>query len=149
MAAAIDGAVQVAGSDSIEEKVDRLLGFAEGRYRVLVTKAKIAGMGLNLQRCARMVFLGVSHSYEQTYQSIRRCWRFGQTRPVEVTIIMAETEGGILENYRRKEAEAEKLSSEMTARIADYVRRDVRGMNPKRWNAYDPTEAMEIPKWLM
>lgn len=149
VAAAIDGAVQVAGSDSIEDKVDRLLGFAEGRYRVLVTKAKIAGMGLNLQRCARMVFLGVSHSYEQTYQSIRRCWRFGQTRPVEVTIIMAETEGGILENYRRKEAEAEKLSSEMTARIADYVRRDVRGMNPKRWNAYEPTEEMEIPKWLM
>lgn len=146
---AIEGAVQVAGSDSIEEKVDRLLGFAEGRYRVLVTKAKIAGMGLNLQRCARMVFLGVSHSYEQTYQSIRRCWRFGQTRPVEVTIIMAETEGGILENYRRKEAEAEKLSTEMTARIADYVRRDVRGMNPKRWNAYDPNETMEIPKWLM
>jgi len=145
---AIDGAVQVAGSDSIEEKIDRLLGFADGRYRVLVTKAKIAGMGLNLQRCARMVFLGVSHSYEQTYQSIRRCWRFGQTRPVEVTIIMAETEGGILENYRRKEAEAEKLSSEMTARISDYVRRDVRGMNPKRWNAYEPTKKMEIPKWL-
>lgn len=149
VAAEIDGAVQVAGSDSIEDKVDRLLGFAEGRYRVLVTKAKIAGMGLNLQRCARMVFLGVSHSYEQTYQSIRRCWRFGQTRPVEVTIIMAETEGEILANYRRKEAEAEKLSQEMTARIADYVRRDVAGMNPKRWNAYEPTERMEIPKWLM
>lgn len=146
---AIDGAVQVAGSDDPEVKIERLLGFAQGKYRVLVTKAKIAGAGLNLQRCSRMVFMGVSHSYEQMYQSIRRCWRFGQTKPVDVTIIMAETEGGILENYRRKEAEAEKLSAEMTARIADYVRRDVRGMNPKRWNEYNPKKSMEIPKWLM
>lgn len=147
--AAIDGAVQVAGSDDPDVKIERLLGFAHGKYRVLVTKAKIAGAGLNLQRCSRIVFMGASHSYEQMYQSIRRCWRFGQTKPVDVTIIMAETEGGILENYRRKEAEAEKLSAEMTARIADYVRRDVRGMNPKRWNEYNPLETMEIPKWLM
>lgn len=147
-AAAIDGAVNVQGSDDPEVKIDRLLGFAHGKYRVLVTKAKIAGAGLNFQRCARMVFLGASHSYEQTYQSIRRCWRFGQTRPVNVTIIMAETEGGILENYRRKEAEAEKLSAEMTKRIADYVRRDVAGMNPPRWNAYKPTKDMVIPSWM-
>lgn len=146
--AAIDGAVNVQGSDDSETKIDRLLGFAEGRYRVLVTKAKIAGAGLNLQRCSRMVFMGVSHSYEQTYQSIRRCWRFGQTRPVDVTIIMAETEGGVLENYRRKEAEAEKLSVEMTARISDYVKRDVRGMNPKRWNHYNPTKKMVRPLWM-
>ena len=146
--AAIDGAVQVAGSDDPEVKIERLLGFAQGKYRVLVTKAKIAGAGLNLQRCSRMVFMGVSHSYEQMYQSIRRCWRFGQTNPVDVTIIMAETEGGILENYRRKEAEAEKLSAEMTARISDYVRRDVRGMNPKRWNEYNPKLTMRLPEWM-
>ncbi len=148
-AAAIPGAVQVAGSDDPNDKIDRLLGFAEGRYRVLVTKAKIAGMGLNFQGCHRIIFMGASHSYEQMYQSIRRCWRFGQTEPVEVTIIMAETEGEILANYRRKEAEAERLSGEMTSRIADYVRRDVAGMNPKRWNEYKPTKAMEVPKWIM
>jgi len=146
---AIKGAVQVAGSDDPDVKIERLLGFAQGKYRVLVTKAKIAGAGLNLQRCSRMVFMGASHSYEQMYQSIRRCWRFGQTKPVDVTIIMAETEGEILANYRRKEAEAEKLSQEMTARISDYVRRDVAGMNPKRWNAYKPTKPIEVPKWLM
>jgi len=145
---AIDGAVNVQGSDVPEVKIDRLLGFAEGRYRVLVTKSKIAGFGMNFQGCSRMVFLGASHSYEQTYQSIRRCWRFGQTRPVEVTIIMAETEGSILANYRRKEEEATKLSDEMTARIADYVRRDVAGMNPARWNEYEPKHRMEIPQWL-
>lgn len=149
VAEAIDGAVQVAGSDDPDVKIERLLGFALGKYRVLVTKAKIAGAGLNLQRCSRMVFMGASHSYEQMYQSIRRCWRFGQTKPVDVTIIMAETEGDILANYRRKEAEAEKLSAEMTARIADYVRRDVAGMNPKRWNTYEPTKSIEVPKWLM
>lgn len=147
-AAAIEGAINVQGSDDADVKVERLLGFAHGKYRVLVTKAKIAGAGMNFQRCARMVFLGASHSYEQTYQSIRRCWRFGQTRPVNVTIIMAETEGGILENYRRKESEAEKLSAQMTARIADYVRRDVAGMNPPRWNAYKPTKEMELPSWM-
>ena len=147
-AAAIEGAINVQGSDDADVKIERLLGFAHGKYRVLVTKAKIAGAGMNFQRCARMVFLGASHSYEQTYQSIRRCWRFGQTRPVNVTIIMAETEGGILENYRRKEAEAEKLSAQMTARIADYVRRDVAGMNPPRWNAYKPTKEMELPSWM-
>lgn len=145
---AIPGAVNVQGSDSTETKVERLLGFAHGKYRVLVTKAKIAGQGLNFQSCARMIFLGASHSYEQTYQSIRRCWRFGQTRPVEVIIIMAETEGGILENYRRKESEAEKLSAEMTARISDYIRRDVSGMNPARWNPYNPTKEMEVPLWI-
>jgi len=148
VADAIDGAVQVAGSDDANDKIDRLLGFAEGRYRVLVTKAKIAGMGLNFQGCHRIIFMGASHSYEQMYQSIRRCWRFGQTKPVDVTIIMAETEGEILANYRRKEAEAEKLSQEMTARISDYVKRDVRGMNPKRWNEYNPKHRMEIPEWL-
>lgn len=147
-AEAIPGAVNVQGSDTTETKVERLLGFAHGKYRVLVTKAKIAGQGLNLQGCARMVFLGASHSYEQTYQSIRRCWRFGQTRPVEVTIIMAETEGGILENYRRKEAESERLSAEMTARISDYIRRDVAGMNPYRWNPYNPTQDMLLPDWM-
>lgn len=147
-AEAIPGAVQVAGSDEADDKIERLLGFADGRHRVLVTKAKIAGMGLNFQGCHRIIFMGASHSYEQMYQSIRRCWRFGQTQPVQVTIIMAETEGEILANYRRKEADAERLSGEMTARIADYVKRDVRGMNPKRWNAYNPTITMEIPSWI-
>jgi hypothetical protein len=145
---AIPGAIQVSGSDDPDVKVERLIGFAEGRYRVMVTKGKIAGFGMNWQHCSRMVFLGASHSYEQTYQSIRRCWRFGQTKPVDVTIIMAETEGGVIENYRRKEADAETLSKQMTARISDYVRRDVRGMTPKRWNEYNPTIPMEIPTWL-
>jgi superfamily II DNA or RNA helicase len=109
--AAIPGAVQVAGSDDNETKTERLEGFATGRYRVLVTKGSVAGFGLNFQHCARMVFMGASHSYEQTYQSIRRCWRFGQTRPVDVHILRAETEGAIVANYRRKEADAERLAA--------------------------------------
>jgi hypothetical protein len=83
-AEAIPGAVNVQGSDDRDTKTAALVGFARGDYRVLVSKPSIAGFGLNWQHCSRMIFVGASHSYEQTYQAIRRCWRFGQTRPVEV-----------------------------------------------------------------
>lgn len=138
---AILGAVQVAGADSLEEKVDRLRGFAEGRYRVLVSKASIAGFGMNYQHCARMIFVGVSHSFEMTYQAIRRCWRYGQTRPVHVHVLRAETEAAIVDNYRRKERE----HREMVAQMVSYANR---GQVGQRWNPYEPARKMEVPAWL-
>lgn len=148
VAAAIPGSVQVAGSDTNDDKAERLDGFAAGRYRVLVTKSSVAGFGLNWQHCAKMIFMGASHSYEQTYQSIRRCWRFGQTRPVDVHVLRAETEGAVIANYRRKEADAERLSSEMTARVRDSVRAEVVGASVREWNAYEPDVLMMVPAWL-
>jgi superfamily II DNA or RNA helicase len=145
---AIPGAVEVRGSNSVEEKVERLEGFAAGRYRVMVTKASVAGFGLNWQHCARQVFLGASYSYEQTYQAIRRCWRFGQIRPVDVHIIRAEIEDHIIANYRRKEAAAERLAAEMTARVRDSVQAEVLGQTVPRWIDYQPRKRMEVPKWL-
>lgn len=145
--AAIPGAIQIAGSDKIDDKRDRLLGFATGKYRVLVSKTSIAGHGLNFQRCATMIFLGVSHSYEGTYQAIRRCWRFGQKRPVTVHMIRAENESAIVENYRRKEADAQKLADEMGDRLKDAMRAEIRGLR-REWNKYDATKAMEVPAWL-
>jgi superfamily II DNA or RNA helicase len=141
----IPDAVQVKGSDSPEDKVDRLLGFAEGRYRVLVTKASIAGFGMNWQHCARMVFAGVSHSYEQTYQAIRRCWRFGQQRPVDVYVIRAETEGAIVANLRRKEADAERMAESM----AEQMRGGLTSSGPARreHNQYCPAVTMRVPAW--
>lgn len=143
----IVGAVQVKGSDDLETKVDRLLGFAEGRYRVLVTKPSIASQGMNWQHCTKVVFMGASHSYEQTYQAIRRCWRFGQERPVTVDIVRAENEDAVVANYRRKEAEAERMSERMVEHMRATMREEISSAH-KEWNDYEPAQDMEIPKWL-
>jgi hypothetical protein len=110
LAEAIPGAVEVRGDDSHAEKVAAIRGFVDGSIRVLVSKARIVGYGLNLQHCARMAFVGLSDSYEQYYQAIRRCWRFGQTRPVVAWIVVSEAEQLVVENVRRKEATAAQLA---------------------------------------
>lgn len=147
LAAAIPGSVQVAGSDSVDEKIDRLEGFAAGRYRVLISKPSLAGFGLNWQHCAREVFVGASHSYEQTYQAIRRCWRFGQKRPVDVHMIRARTESAVIANYRRKEADAARMGAEMTAQVGDALRAEVRGAG-REFNPYQPAVDIAVPAWI-
>jgi superfamily II DNA or RNA helicase len=143
----IPGAVQVRGSDSVDAKTDRLLGFAEGRYRVLVSKPSIAGHGMNFQRCARMIFVGASHSFEATYQAIRRCHRFGQTRPVDVYVLRAENEEAILANYRRKEADAERMSEAMVGHMRAMMREEISAAH-REWTTYKPREEMCLPAWL-
>ena len=145
---AVHGAVQVRGSDTPETKRDRLLGFADGRYRVLVTKPSIAGFGMNWQHCNRAVFVGASHSYEQTYQAIRRCWRFGQRRPVTVHTIRASTEQAIVANYRRKEADAATLADAMAVHAGAVLREEIHGASIREWNDYAPTTPINIPKWV-
>ena len=146
-AATIEGAVEITGSDSVDEKVRKLAAFADGAIRVLVTKPSIAGFGLNWQHCARMVFVGASHSYEQTYQAIRRCWRFGQNRPVDVHVIRAETEQLVIDNYRRKEADAARLGAEMASMIGDSVRSEVQSASKREFNVYNPDVTMEVASW--
>lgn len=146
--AAIDGAVQVAGSDSVDAKVEKLTAFATGRARVLVSKSSICGFGLNWQHCARMVFVGASHSYEQTYQAIRRCWRFGQKRPVDVFTVRADTERFVTENYRRKEADAERLAAELRAYVGPSVMAEVVGASAREWNEYAPAQRQVVPHWM-
>ena len=109
----IPGAVNVQGNDTPEAKAERLMAFAHGEYRVLITKPSIAGMGLNFQHAAHMAFTGLSDSYEAYYQAVRRCWRFGQTRPVQVHIVVSELEQQIVANVRNKEAEAQKMTAEL------------------------------------
>jgi len=147
VAAAIPGAVEVAGSDSNDVKADRLLGFAEGRYRVLVTKPSIAGFGMNWQHCATVVFAGSSHSYEQTYQAVRRCWRFGQKSPVDVHFIRTDTEGPIAQNMKRKEADAARMASEMVVFMAEIQRAEIAGTK-RMLNDYRPSVRMEVPSWM-
>ena len=148
IAAAIPGAVEISGSDSPDVKRDRLVGFALGAYRVLVTKPSIAGFGLNWQHCRRMCFVGPSHSYEQTYQAIRRCWRFGQGEDVYVHVVAAVTESAIVQNYRRKEADAVRLGVEVVERTKELTMDNLGLAVQRGWNPYNPQIKMEIPEWM-
>lgn len=116
----IDGAVEICGADSTADKVAGIQGFIDGTHRVLVTKPKIAGFGMNFQNASRMIFLGMSDSYESYYQCIRREWRYGQTKPVNVHVIVTDHETAIVENVRRKEIQAEQLSAEIVAAARQY-----------------------------
>lgn len=113
----IPGAVNVKGSLSPEEKAKHLLDFADGNIRVLITKPGIASQGLNYQHCARMAFVGMSDSYEQYYQAIRRCYRYGQTRVVHAHIVLSEIEGQIAANVARKEREASHMTAALVAEM--------------------------------
>lgn len=110
---AIPDAVEVRGSDHPDVKEERLVSFSEGKARVIVTKPSIAGWGLNWQHCSNVLFVGVSDSYEQYYQAIRRCWRFGQTHSVRVVIVASNREQVVLENVRRKERQAMEMFEEI------------------------------------
>lgn len=146
--AAIKGTIEVEGSQDPDEKAKRLLGFINGEHRVLVTKPKIAGFGLNLQLSHEMIFFGASHSYEQTYQAIRRAWRFGQTKPVDVHMIRADVDNHVIQNYRRKEADAARMASIMESYIKESVMSEVLGSSCKEWDDYSPSVPMTVPQWL-
>jgi len=104
----IPDAEQISGSSTDDEKEEKLIGFSNGDIRVLITKSKIGGWGLNWQYCAHMTMFP-SHSFESYYQSVRRCWRFGQKQPVKVDIITTEGQEGIIRNLKRKEHQAEEM----------------------------------------
>ncbi len=118
LARAIPGAVEVRGSDSAEAKEEALSAFSEGRARVLVTKPSIAGFGMNWQHCSNVAFVGLSHSYEQYYQAVRRCWRYGQERPVDVHIVATELDESVVANVLRKASDREALADGLVAATA-------------------------------
>jgi superfamily II DNA or RNA helicase len=115
LARLIPDSINVDGSWSPEDKAQALLDFADGKITRLITKPSIASMGLNWQNCARMVFVGLSDSYEQYYQAIRRCYRYGQTRVVDVHVVLSELEGQIAVNIARKEREASQITGQLVA----------------------------------
>ncbi len=117
----IPDAVQVSGSDSDERKEEVFIGFADGDIRVLVTKPRIGAFGMNWQHCSHMTFFP-SHSYEQYYQGVRRCWRFGQTNPVTVDIITTEGGRGVLENLQRKGKQADRMFRQIVFYMNDELR---------------------------
>lgn len=134
----IPDAVQVAGKDSNDAKEEKLEGFSNGDIRVLVTKPKIGAWGLNWQHCDHVTWFP-SHSYEQYYQAVRRCWRFGQQNPVTVDIVMTEGERFVQENLEKKAKAADEMFTSLVAHMNSAVDID-------RLQTYD-TE-MEVPAWL-
>jgi hypothetical protein len=144
---AIPGAIEVRGSDQDEAKERKLVDFSEGRIRILVTKPSISGWGMNWQHCADTGFVGLSDSFEAVFQAVRRFWRFGQTKPVNVHFIAAETEGAVVANLRRKELDADRMAAAMVAQMADISAKTIRGAVRDRPD-YDPQQPMLIPNWL-
>lgn len=147
LAKAIPGAIELRGSDSDDAKERKIMQFLAGEIRVLVTKSSIAGFGLNFQHCADTGFVGLNDSFEQVFQAVRRFWRFGQTKPVNVHFIAAETEGAVVANLKRKEADAERMAASMVMHMADLSSATVRGMVRDRPN-YNPTIPVILPQFL-
>jgi superfamily II DNA or RNA helicase len=121
----IPDAVDLRGTDSIDKKESTLDGFIDGSVRVLITKPSIAGMGLNLQHCRNMAFVGLSYSYEDYYQAIRRCWRFGQTQEVNCYVMAADSERSILSIIQDKEAAHKVMKVQMVKAISAFHKKGV------------------------
>jgi len=138
----IDGAVEVRGDQKPEEKEARLLGFADGQYRAIVTKPKLAGFGVNWQHCAHAVFASISFSYEQHYQAVRRSHRFGQKEQVRNDIVIADTEAAI---WRAIHGKAEK-HEEMKRRMSDAMRRAQSETQTRV--KYDRPLDLAFPHWI-
>jgi hypothetical protein len=140
--AAIPSAFNVRGSMTIDVKEDRLQAFSSGQFKYLITKPKIAGFGLNWQHCARMVFAGLSFSYEAYYQAIRRCWRFRQERPVDCHVVCADTEAAIWDVVSRKAGDHDTMKAEMAAAMRRASATE-RVLMP-----YSPEQEARLPAWL-
>lgn len=144
---AIPDAIQVAGSDEADTKEARLVDFATGKARVLVSKTAICGWGLNWQHCANVAFVGVSDSWESYYQAVRRCWRFGQKRPVNVHLFVSEAEATVLQNLKRKEADAKAMADALSAETLQSVRESVLGSR-KESNEYKAGKRLALPAFM-
>ncbi|AVQ81681.1 helicase-related protein [Variovorax sp. PMC12] len=144
---AIDGAVQISGADDVDTKERRLIDFAEGRIRVLVSKPSICGWGLNWQHARRMAFVGVTDSYEAYYQAVRRCWRFGQTKDVHVHIFASKAEGAVVTNLKRKEREAGLMADSLSAETCEAVMAEVTG-SVRNTNTHAAALPVAVPSFL-
>jgi superfamily II DNA or RNA helicase len=124
----IIGAVDVRGSDTQDHKVNTAFDFASGKIRVIISKPRIYGYGMNWQNCHNVAFVGLSDSYEQYYQAVRRCWRFGQENEVNVYIITSDLEGAVVKNIERKERDADVMAEEMVKHMHLINEENIKGM---------------------
>lgn len=143
----ISGSVEVKGSDKIEHKEQRIQSFTSGESRAIVTKPSIAGFGMNWQHCNKMVFVGLNDSFEQLYQAIRRCYRFGQQKIVKVYLISSELEGAVRDNIIEKERKAEAMSKAMVEHMANFTKREVVSLTTEK-TTYNPQIEMKLPEFI-
>lgn len=133
----VPGSVQIAGKDPDEKKEEIFTAFSQGQIKRLITKAKIGGMGLNWQHCNHVVTYA-SHSFEQYYQKVRRCWRFGQTRPVQVDIVSTTGEEHVRENMERKAKAADEMFTRLVSEMNNALSLTTTGYH----------EEVKKPSWL-
>lgn len=144
---AIPDSVEVKGSDKPEKKIQAFRDFETGAIRVMITKPSIAGFGLNWQHCANMAFVGLSDSFEQVFQAIRRCYRFGQTKPVNAHMIVSSREGATAENIKRKEADFKAMLAQMVHYTKEISSANIRSAH-RDAATYEPAKTMRLPNWL-
>lgn len=140
----IEGSYEVKGSDSEEHKEYGMIGFAKGEIKYLVSKPSICGFGMNWQNCNKVIFCGLSDSYEQFYQAIRRCYRFGQKKEVDVYVITSEAESSVLQNIKAKQERHELMSVEMLKVINQVTKEKLYEMEFEH-TTYMPQEEFIIP----
>lgn len=137
---------EVKGADKATHKVNAMTSFSVGLLKCLITKPSIAGFGMNWQNCHNVIFVGLSDSYEQFYQAVRRCWRFGQKKAVDVYIIISAKEGCVKENIERKEADSRKMRDAMITLTKQAVREELNA-TCRVMAKYEPSVDMVLPKW--
>jgi superfamily II DNA or RNA helicase len=141
LAKLIPDAVEVKGSDDIDDKEERMNAFSEGRARVLISKPSICGFGMNWQHASHMVFASISYSYESFYQAIRREWRFGQKKPVNVHVVISDAELPVWRTIERKAEQHDEMKRQMVKAIMG-------GQETGIKNAYVPRATAQLPAWL-
>jgi superfamily II DNA or RNA helicase len=143
----IIGAVEIRGSHSSEYKEAKMNEFTAGEFLKLVTKPSIAGFGMNWQHACKMAFVGLSDSFEEYYQAVRREWRFGQKNPVDVYVITTELEGAVVDNIKRKERDFEAMLNGMISATQEITKANIKNTQ-RETTDYNPQVEMVLPSWL-
>lgn len=128
----LPNAVQVSGSDTDDHKAKSMLGFASGEIKQMISKASLCGFGMNWQNCDTTIFLSISHSWERFFQAVRRFWRFGQKKPVNVHIIISDLEEAMLKDLWRKEKDAQTMSAKMIECVKEETKKQLKGVNNQK-----------------
>lgn len=142
-----DDCVSIRGTTPSKKRIEMERAWREGDVPIMITKPKVFGFGMNWQHCADMAFVGLSDSFEQVFQAVRRCYRFGQTRPVNVTMITSSREGATAENIKRKEADFRKMVSEMIVYTKEITSESIRSAE-RDSTEYEARTSIIIPAWL-
>jgi hypothetical protein len=143
----IKDSVEVRGSSTPGHKENAMLDFQDNKIKCLVTKPSIAGHGMNWQNCSNMAFVGLSDSFEEYYQAVRRCWRFGQLKPVRVHIVTEEREGSVFQNVMRKETQMQTMLDGMVSHMQKLMEQEMRHSAATK-TIYNPQKTIRLPHFI-